>query len=541
MANSPDVRRYVDLTVLDEDPVTVINNMLETGKGLLPEWIPQAGQIEVVLTELFALRSAELNSAINRVPSATVEVLLQLFGLSRSDGVKAVADVTITFSDISTTRIIPAGTQFLFNNLVTGVSYIFTLDEDFSSTTHGISGNASITAESVGTLYNFSAVGSFLSMLSNSSFVESVVFSSPSSGGENSESDSQFFSRGTSLLSSYTTALTTASQIKFYVGSSIPYVNRVEVFNRRRYRNRDTTSTSYGYHDGSVLVVVGGTVSDVSLASSQLPVSTSNLSSLYNILDERTPTGLTIDVMSAELASVDITATVYKKPNSITSTVNTDIVNALQTYLNPNSWLFDSGVVRRNEIISIIDSVLDVDYVDSLVMNGKTLIGSDNVGYYGLGGGSQASFTIDVSTSALNTLFDDGQASIYYVDSSVGSDVPTVYMFNNLSFTTDGSGDATVTFIAASDGINFNDVSNLGKVVPGTNGANLVPVAGDWAGAGTVSFDSGGVSPVISGGSNDVSTFVPLDSSVDDGVSTDIVLRNLGTVVTAGTISIQVL
>ena len=101
MANSPDVSAYKDLTVFDEDPVAILNNILEAGRALLPNWTPEAGQIEVVLAELFANRTSELVAAINRLPAATTEVLLQLFGLTRSDGTRATATISITQSNTS--------------------------------------------------------------------------------------------------------------------------------------------------------------------------------------------------------------------------------------------------------------------------------------------------------------------------------------------------------------------------------------------------------------------------------------------------------
>ena len=48
MANSPDVKQYIDLTVFDSDPIAALNEILKAGKGLLPTWNPQAGQIETV-------------------------------------------------------------------------------------------------------------------------------------------------------------------------------------------------------------------------------------------------------------------------------------------------------------------------------------------------------------------------------------------------------------------------------------------------------------------------------------------------------------
>lgn len=548
MANSPDVRRFVDLTLFDEDPVNVLNTMLETARGITPEWVPQVGQIEVLLSEIFALRSTELGAMANRVPSATVETLLQLFGLFRSDGTKATGSVTITFTDRNPSRTIPAGTQFLYVNSVTNVSYIFVLDETFSVSSLDAgtnSGTANVTASTVGSINNISADSEYLTMLSNVSFVESVVFAQSPSGGRDAETDEDYFNRAVTLLASYTSATTTADQIQYYTLSNKSYANRVGVFDRRRYRNRDITSSSYGYHDGSALVVVGRLVSNSASATVELPVSASNLNDLFKSLDARTPSGLTIDVMSAELASISVTATVYKNSDALGSIVKEDIISALQSYFDPNTWLFTDSVVRLNEVISIIDSVSGVDYVDSLALNGKSLIGSNNVGYYGFGGGSQASFTMDVDIGASATInFPYGEASVYFVDSSDPNSSPTVYMFNNLEFTTGSNGIANdVQFVAEKNGLNYNDASVSGGKVGDPNGilddaSTFNPVSGDWVGATSVSFSG---ASQISGGSNDGKIFISLNSDSDPDVAENLILKNLGSLVTYGDLDITVL
>ena len=86
---------------------------------------------------------------------------------------------------------------------------------------------------------------------------------------------------------------------------------------------------------------------------------------MHTSLAARTPAGLTIDVMSAELASVDVTATIVKKEGATASTVKTAIETALKGYLDANVWDWSQQYIRRNEIISLIDAVTNVDYVSS--------------------------------------------------------------------------------------------------------------------------------------------------------------------------------
>lgn len=529
MASSPDMKQYVDLTVYDNDPVELLNEILGAARGLLPNWRPETGQIETVLAEAFALRSASLANSINRVPSATTEVLLQLFGLTRSDGVKATATIDITFTDSDVfERSLPAGTEFLYVDSVAGVSYSFVLDAEFRLTPQSPSrtGSAAVTAVSIGSAYNISASGRSLTLLSNAGFFESAVFSSSVSGGTDAESDQEYFDRGISLLASYTSASTTASQIKYYVGSNKTYASRVEVYDRRRYRDRDTTAADYGTHNGAVLVAVGSTVSSPASAAAEVSVSTSNLADLYNSLDERTPSGLIIDVMSAELASIDVNATVVKKDGYTGSAVSSAINTALKSYLDPNTWNWSNNVVRRNEIISLIDSVEGVDYVSALTMDASTLVGFENVGRTALSGGTKASVSLALS-GVTDATYSEGELGFYYVDADTSS--PVVYEYRNTAAVTVTSGAATATFEAVANGVAYNATTNSGSVDAGATFQGTGTVA---ASLGTATVAAGS----ITGGSDDTNVFTPLNGT--GAISEDIVLRNLGTLVTYGTLNI---
>ena len=78
---SPDVKKYTDLTVYDSNATTALNSILSSARALLPDWTPSTGQIEVALAEAIANRSSDVIFAINRLPGATVETLLELFDL----------------------------------------------------------------------------------------------------------------------------------------------------------------------------------------------------------------------------------------------------------------------------------------------------------------------------------------------------------------------------------------------------------------------------------------------------------------------------
>ena len=625
---SPDPSKYVNLKIYDDKASTSLQTILQAARAFVPGWIPDTGQIEVVLSEAIAKRSSEVVNSINRLPGATVETLLELFNITKSAGTQATATIKVTAygnfdlpvaseliytdtgidtsyvfttsSSISLTPVkatgkltlagctagttYPAGTQFTV--VVGSTTYTYTADSDFSTdgsgnttsvtvtatvfgkdhndVTHGgvipngsnaftfsgkgggtvtaqtgdtngfingLDDNAtvSVTAQDVGTAYNISVVGQQLNLLNPVTNFKEAEFTVTPSGGVNLESDSAYFDRGIGVLSGYTGASTTANQIKNYVASNKAYAYRTAVFNRRRYRDRDTTSSSYGFHNGHVLVAVGDSVGDASIASSQVKVSSADLAELHTTLSERVPASLSVDVMSAELVDVDITAAVVKKSGTTAATVKTAIETALKGYLDTNSWNWEENLVRRNEIISLIDGVTGVDYISSLTMGGDTLIGTNGIGYNASTGGAKATIQADLAGLASGATYAAGACNFYYIDLTASA--PYVYEFSNAGFTASGTTAADIVFTAVANGVNYNSTSNLGKT--STTEADWKPV--DVAGASFSNIDS---ATGASGGVDDTTQFVALSGSTL--VSTDLVIRNLGTLVTYGALSITV-
>jgi hypothetical protein len=631
---SPDVSKYVDLTVHDEKASTSLQTILQAARAFVPGWQPQTGQIEVALSEAIARRSSEVSHAINRLPGATVETLLELFNITRGVGVQASGTVKITaYGNFD----LPAGSELLYVDTATSVSYVFTTnssialtpvkatgkltlagctagttypagtqftvtvgsttyaytaDSDFTTdgsgntasvtvtatvfgkdhndVTHGgavtngtntftFSGKGSgtvtaqtgdtngfingaddniavaVTAQDIGSTYNLSIVGQSVTLLNPATNFKEAEFTINPTSGEDAETDATYFDRGVSTLSGYTGASTTASQIKNYVGANKAYAYRTAVFNRRRYRDRDTTAGSYGFHNGHVLVAVGASVGNAANASTQVKVSAANLADLHTSLTERVPASLSVDVMSAELVDVDVTATVVKKSGTTASTVKTAIETALKSYLDANTWDWEENYVRRNEIIALIDNVTGVDYVSSLTMGGDTLLGTNGIGYNASTGGAKTTVNLDLA-GATNATYAVGEATVFYVDSTTDPDGPIVYAYTNTESITVSGGTATnKAFQAVANGVNYNDINNNGKLPNGTGGSgpSFTGSAGDQGGTATVNSGS-----ALSGGVSDTTQFVALSGSTL--VSTDLILRNLGTLVTYGALSITV-
>ena len=398
-----------------------------------------------------------------------------------------------------------------------------------------------MTAQAVGTAYNLSgATGSSLSLLTGSDSFQSATFATDPSGGFERWRLTTSISTVVALVG-YTTASTTATQIKSFVSAN------------------KATPTGWKYiivnGIGTVIllprimapmmvmffVAVGSNVSTAAPATAQVPVSTSNLSDLYDSLTARVASGVTIDVMSAELASVSVTATVVKTSGAVASTVRTAVENAIKAYFDPNEWDWSTNTVRQNELISLIDGISGVDYVSSLTLDGQTLIGTDNIGYYTSSGGTKTTVNLDISGVAPDDAsvprgsgasdYAAGELSFYYVDADAAD--PVLYEFTNTGAVTISSGAATnVPFEAVANGITYNDTSNGGSVDAGAT----------YPGTGTLATTLGSAiknsGSAFTGGSNDSNTFTVLNGT--GAVDSDLTVRNLGTLLTFGTLNITV-
>lgn len=370
---SPDFSDYVDLTPYDTTVANILEEGITQARALIPQWTPRVGQIETTILEAVAYQTANLSNAANRIPASTIETLLKLAGITRSNGVKATATLTINFTD-TTGYTIPKDTAFVFYGS-DGSAYVFMLDADatVAAGANQLTSQA-VTAQSVGVGYNTPSNGGSLQVLATIPYVSSTVFDSKPSGGLNAETDSEYFTRGTTVLASHSSVLATEEQIRSFVLTNYTAsVYRVKAYNLRRYSDRNIvtfggTSNTGGKHKGYVLVSVAGQNVNTGEYINDATITAADIATISTAISDKTGTGVTVEVNNAELVGVGVTLEAYKTSTAAAGTVQTAIQTALTSYLDPDTW--DWGeVVRANEIISLVDGVTGVDYVKSVTLS----------------------------------------------------------------------------------------------------------------------------------------------------------------------------
>lgn len=348
---SPDVSEYVDLAIYDKDPETLLAQVLADVSAKFPGFAPRAGSTERVLLEALSLIVSEEIYAANRLPGTVTQVLLQLFGVERDEGTAPTATATFTLSD-NLGHTVPAGTRLRLDLGNNADSVIFTTNVDLVVGAGNVTGTVAVTGDRPTDEANGTAAGTDLALIDAIPFVASVELGAAVADGATPESDADWLDRGVIRLRRLVTTLVHPSHF------TSAALEEADV-------DRATTLDNYdpgqagdpGDHAGHVTVAVLGANGAALSGARKLAIEAD--------LEEIALANLDVHVVDPTVTAVNVTATVVRTVTADSATVDAAVVAAVQAYLDPASWPF-AAVVRRNELIALIDGVEGVDYVDTL-------------------------------------------------------------------------------------------------------------------------------------------------------------------------------
>lgn len=346
---SVDVSPYVDLTVFDQDPQTLFELSRNYMQFVFPNYNPVETNIEVVLMESLALMVNQAVFAINRVPGAVVEVLLQLFGIVRDIGHAPV--VTLQFNMINDAGYtIPAGTQlsyFIGTNVIT-----FATDIDLVVPAGDTFAEVSATGNINTPEFNGTALGTELTLTTSIPGVDSIVTTTPIQDGADPEDDTTYFNRGIGTLSRLTQTLVLPSHFTAFALSDdvVTKATTVDLYN--------PSVGPPGSNPGHVTVAVygiGGFVSSGGKSALAAQMQTKCLASLQ------------VHVVDPTITTVNVTTAVHTFPGFLNGDVIASVTAALNNYLATANWNWNN-TVRVFELASLIDQIPGVDYVASIAV-----------------------------------------------------------------------------------------------------------------------------------------------------------------------------
>jgi uncharacterized phage protein gp47/JayE len=365
---SPDLSAYVNLRVFDLSDQDVVEGALAALLLNLPGWIPREGNTEVLLLESFALEVSEMITAVNRLPGAVIQALLLLAGVDKDFGIAPVASATFTLGDANGHNI-PAGTR-LYLPMDDGSTVPFLvmlpgLDIPPGDTT----GTTSIIAEVFTGQANGTPAGTAMVMASPVPFVEAVTLATTVADGTDPETDEEWRDRGVARLSRLSDALVVPRHFEA-AALERPEVTRavgIDLWD-------PLGSGDPGDDPGHMTVAV--------LGENGAALSTEQKDEIEQEMEARAVAVLDVHVIDVTITNVALTATVAIADGFEEATTTAAVEAALRAYVDPLTWTW-GGIIRRNEIISLVDRVDGVDYVVDVTIGGGsgnyTIVGPANL------------------------------------------------------------------------------------------------------------------------------------------------------------------
>jgi hypothetical protein len=349
-----DLRAYVDLTVYDRNPGSLVERAINDAVAKLPGWVPREGLTEMVLIEALALEVAELVYAINRVPGAVAETILRLYGLDRDQGAAAIATVEFTFVD-NVGRTVPAGSRLRI--AAGGQQWLFVLDADATAAPGNLTAAATATAARLSAVPNGTPVGTVVELLDLHYYVDHAQITVAPAGGRDAETTALLLARASARFTRLNDALVLPPHFTA-VAVGTPGIFRATTLDQYN----PAVGPSPGSNPGHVTIAVMGENGVAATAPAK--------AALQATIDG--PPALRIanlfaHVVDATVTAVPVTVTVAKVAGWADADVVASVTAALNGYLDPNVWPW-GATVYRNELISLIDQAAGVDRVVTLTL-----------------------------------------------------------------------------------------------------------------------------------------------------------------------------
>lgn len=359
MTISPDYANFIDLTIYDKDPTDIYEAAVAILQSRIPDWTPTSTNIEVMLLEALAVEVSETVFNINRIPQSMLRVLLALYGVTQSLGSPPTVNITFESYD-SDGYTIAEGTELIITTS-TGEAISFFTDESATIISGSTTTTVQATADTNTNIANGIPSGTEVELVDAILGIETTTTASTVSGGLLPESIESWTIRGTQRLRRLVDTLVVPTH---FTSAALEQTN---VFRANTIDNYDPTASpsgSPGDHPGNVTVVVYG---------NGAPLTSGEKIALDTSLSQRANSNLIVHVIDPTIVTVNVTASIAIQPEFTATEVIDAVTTTLQEYLSPTLWSW-SGTVRRNEIISIIDQVPGVSYVNAVTTPASDIV-----------------------------------------------------------------------------------------------------------------------------------------------------------------------
>jgi hypothetical protein len=366
-----DFSNYVDLTIYDATATDIYLGSIELARLTLPEFSLRTGTVEDAIFQAMSYTQMLSVAAINRIPNRIMEGVLKLAGLERDSGSRAIIEVDVSLSSITSVTI-PAGTAFTYEVAYgesSTIEYTFLASEDVTILETDFDAGegetlphkaVALTSQMIGE-HILPFVGQELTIQDIFPDVLNATFTSSTQNGRNPEDDSAFLDRCLSTMQSFADANVTAQQLKTYILTTSEIVSRCKVYDLTSPLNVDLYPTPANPANGNVTVFTYG---------SNRMLTPLERSAISADVSSRAIAGLQINVIDMNLCDefvVGIDAVVV--PEYDLGEVEQAIRNVVFEFLSPLGFTSSAEGISSSEVSRLVLGVPGVAYVTSITFN----------------------------------------------------------------------------------------------------------------------------------------------------------------------------
>jgi len=437
-----DFSPYVNLRIYDKQPSEIYLNAIEIAQMVMPDFQLRQGTIEDGMFQAMAYMTSVAVTHINALPNKLMEGVLSMMGFERLSGGRAsvsarvqllsydgefipsgtiFSHAVVAFSESLTTyyetinsTIMPSVTEKLatITNVTSdGTTVTYTATNDLEAgdvvTITGITPSAFnlsfasvATASGSGFTVTNGATGSYSSgglTVTERPYVDipcvarEVGISASAADGDEflltdfsasigtvfalgnfvqgsvSESDSEYLIRGASFLRSLSENFVTASQMGQYIRTTYLNVSRALVYDLTDSdANSDTTAADV---PGTVSIYLYGNGDFLNFTEKNI---------IHRDIVAKSHVGLVVRMSDARVVYPTISVTIYINSTFRQDTTELAVDYALTNGINLLTYSVASGLIRYNDVLSMLSSISGVDYVSDLVLGGSNMTLLDN-------------------------------------------------------------------------------------------------------------------------------------------------------------------
>jgi len=349
---------------LEQDTSTLAEAAFDYIRAEIPGWEPSAGNLETILIEALAQQASELAEVASTVPDAIFRYFGQsLLQVAQKDAVAASAYATWVMVDTDGYTV-PAGTQVALGDVAFETVDEFTVAG--GGTTQTLVEMVAIEPGEGGNGLTGAAT-----LVDPLAYVDTVTFTTTTSGGVDAESDDEYLDRLSDVLKTLAPRPILPADFAL-LAQQIDGVYRAVAIDLLDPVTPDTNAArsvtvSCVDEDGEG---VSGTIK----------------SKVDAALQAAREVNFDVYVIDPTYTTIDVTVDFKPVTGYLTSDVEDAVEAALEDYLSPANWGLTPGAespdwqnvdkIRYYEVASVIDRVTGVDYIDYLAIEGNPY-GSD--------------------------------------------------------------------------------------------------------------------------------------------------------------------